>query len=155
MAEFMRNTDAFSWQMEHEPGLRSTVVTIFKLDRAPDWDVLVSRFEQMGASLPMFRQRVVENPAPAPPRSLTKAIREPSGEIAGIASRATFEVSCRGSEPSARIVQISPAAPEPTTKATTPVAETEGSLPDPGPPGRSVRPEPSGATDQTSSWAEK
>lgn len=68
MAEFMRNSDAFTWQMEHEPGLRSTVVTIFRLDRAPDWDDLVGRFERMAASLPMFRQRVVENPPPTPPR---------------------------------------------------------------------------------------
>jgi len=68
MPEFMRNTDAFSWQMEHEPGLRSTVVTIFRLDGTPDWDDLVSRFERIQASLPMFRQRVSESPAPAPPR---------------------------------------------------------------------------------------
>ncbi len=68
MPEFMRNSDAFSWQMEHDPGLRSTVVTVFKLDRSPDWQNLVERFDRIQASLPMFRQRVVENPAPAPPR---------------------------------------------------------------------------------------
>lgn len=68
MAELMRNSDAFTWEMEHEPGLRSTVVTIFRLDRAPDWDDLVGRFERLAASLPMFRQRVVENPPPTPPR---------------------------------------------------------------------------------------
>jgi WS/DGAT/MGAT family acyltransferase len=68
MAELMRNSDAFTWQMEHEPGLRSTVVTIFRLDRAPDWDDLVGRFERMAASLPMFRRRVMENPPPTPPR---------------------------------------------------------------------------------------
>ncbi len=68
MAELMRNSDAFSWQMEHEPGLRSTVVTIFVLDRAPSWDDLVDLFERMSATLPMFRERVVENLPPAPPR---------------------------------------------------------------------------------------
>ena len=68
MPELMRNSDAFTWQMEHEPGLRSTVVTIFRLDRAPDWTDLVGRFERMAATLPMFRQRVVENAPPAPPR---------------------------------------------------------------------------------------
>lgn len=68
MPDLMRNSDAFTWQMEHEPGLRSTVVTIFRLDRAPDWSELVGRFERMAATLPMFRQRVVENTPPAPPR---------------------------------------------------------------------------------------
>lgn len=68
MTEFMRNSDAFTWQMKHEPGLRSTVVTIFRLDRAPDWTDLVGRFERMAATLPMFRQRVVENAPPALPR---------------------------------------------------------------------------------------
>ena len=68
MTELMRSSDAFTWEMEHEPGLRSTVVTIFVLDRTPDWDELLERFERMAATLPMFRQRVVENPPPTPPR---------------------------------------------------------------------------------------
>jgi WS/DGAT/MGAT family acyltransferase len=68
MAEFMRNSDAFSWAMEHDPRLRSTVVTIFVLDRVPDWDAVADRFRRMHAELPMFRRRVVENPAPAPPQ---------------------------------------------------------------------------------------
>jgi WS/DGAT/MGAT family acyltransferase len=68
MAEFMRNSDAFAWAMEHDASLRSTVVTIIMLDRSPDWDVLVDRFERIGRAVPMFRQRVVEMPPPAPPR---------------------------------------------------------------------------------------
>lgn len=68
MTEFMRNSDAFTWEMEHDPGLRSTIVTIFRLDRTPDWDDLVQVFDRLSATLPMFRQRVVENPPPAPPR---------------------------------------------------------------------------------------
>jgi diacylglycerol O-acyltransferase / wax synthase len=65
---FMRNSDAFTWEMEHDPGLRSTIVTVMLLDKAPDWDVLVSRLEKIGQELPAFRQRVVESPPPAPPR---------------------------------------------------------------------------------------
>jgi diacylglycerol O-acyltransferase / wax synthase len=68
MAEFMRNSDAFAWDMEHDPGLRSTVVTVMMLERSPDWDVLVDRFERVGRLVPMFRQKVVESVPPAPPR---------------------------------------------------------------------------------------
>ena len=68
MAEFMRNTDTFAWAMEHDPALRSTVVTIIMLDRSPDWDVVVDRFERIGRQVPMFRQRVVPTLPPAPPR---------------------------------------------------------------------------------------
>lgn len=68
MVELMRNSDAFTWAMEQDPGLRSTVVTIFALDRSPDWDELTNRFERVVRTMPMFRQRVVENPSPAPPR---------------------------------------------------------------------------------------
>ena len=64
----MRHSDAFTWEMEHDPALRSTVVSIMLLDRSPDWDVLVSRLARIARELPMFRQRVVENPPPAPPR---------------------------------------------------------------------------------------
>lgn len=67
MSEFMRNSDAFTWAMEHDPRLRSTVVSILTFDRSPDWDELVSRFDRVVRTLPMFRRRVVENLPPAPP----------------------------------------------------------------------------------------
>ncbi len=68
MVESMRNTDAFAWSMEHYASLRSTVVTIIMLDRSPDWEVLVDRFERIGREIPMFRKRVVEALPPVPPR---------------------------------------------------------------------------------------
>ncbi|WP_121252861.1 wax ester/triacylglycerol synthase domain-containing protein [Nocardioides ferulae] len=67
MTEFMRHSDAFTWAMEHDPRLRSTVVTILRFDRSPDWDELVSRFDRVARTLPMFRRRVVDNLPPAPP----------------------------------------------------------------------------------------
>lgn len=67
MSEFMRNSDAFTWAMEHDPRLRSTVVTILTFDRSPDWDEVVSRFDRVVRTLPMFRRRVVGNLPPAPP----------------------------------------------------------------------------------------
>jgi diacylglycerol O-acyltransferase / wax synthase len=44
MAEFMRSSDTFSWSMERDPGLRSTIVTLVLLDRSPDWGQIVDRF---------------------------------------------------------------------------------------------------------------
>ena len=68
MAEFMRSSDAFSWSMERDPGLWSTIVTFVLLDRSPDWGQIVERFDRLCRTLPMFRQKVVPSPAPAPPR---------------------------------------------------------------------------------------
>ncbi|MCV6984961.1 DUF1298 domain-containing protein [Mycobacterium shinjukuense] len=68
MPEFMRNSDAFTWAMDSDPRLRSTVVTLVLLDRAPDWGEVRQRFDLMSRKLPMFRQRVLTSPPPAPPR---------------------------------------------------------------------------------------
>ena len=68
MTEYMRNSDAFTWSMESDPRLRSTVVTVILLDRTPDWDAMRDRFETISADLPMFRERVVYSPLAAPPR---------------------------------------------------------------------------------------
>ena len=68
MNEFMRSSDAFTWSMESDPRLRSTVVTVLMLDSLPDWDDVRTRFELLTYELPMFRQRVVSTPLPAPPR---------------------------------------------------------------------------------------
>lgn len=68
MSEFMSQTDAFTWAMESDPRLRSTVVTVILLDRAPDWDVVRERFEALSHNLPIWRQRVVDSPPPTPPR---------------------------------------------------------------------------------------
>ncbi len=68
MTEFMRQTDAFAWAMESDPRLRSTVVAVILLDRCPDWDELRYRFDLISRKFPVFRQRVVESPPPAPPR---------------------------------------------------------------------------------------
>ena len=68
MAEFLRNSDAFVWSIECDPRLRSTIVTLVLLDRTPDWCELVNRFELLSRTMPMFRQRVISSPTPAPPR---------------------------------------------------------------------------------------
>ncbi len=68
MTAFMRASDAFTWAMETDPRLRSTVVSVVLLDGVPDWDEVRERFDLISRKLPMFRQRVVPSPAPTPPR---------------------------------------------------------------------------------------
>lgn len=68
MTDFMSQTDAFTWAMESDARLRSTVVTVILLDRSPDWDVVRERFGALSHTLPIWRERVVESPPPAPPR---------------------------------------------------------------------------------------
>ncbi len=68
MAEFLHNSDAFTWSIKSDPRLRSTIVTLVLLDRSPDWNELVNRFESLSRRVPTFRERVVASPAPAPPR---------------------------------------------------------------------------------------
>ena len=64
----MSQTDAFTWAMESDARLRSTVVSVIVLDTSPDWDVVRERFETLSRDMPIWRQRVVESPPPAPPR---------------------------------------------------------------------------------------
>ena len=59
---YMRASDAFTWYMERDPTLRSTVVVVDWLDRAPDWEVLVDRVERISRLMPSLRQRIVESP---------------------------------------------------------------------------------------------
>lgn len=68
MSEFMSQSDAFTWAMESDPRLRSTVVTVILLEKSPDWDIVRERFAVVSRNLPMFRQIVVESPGPTPPR---------------------------------------------------------------------------------------
>ncbi|MBV8348420.1 MAG: DUF1298 domain-containing protein [Mycolicibacterium sp.] len=68
MTHFMRPTDAFAWAMESDPRLRSTVVSVLLLEKSPDWEQVHDRFDRLAREVPMFRQRVVSSPAPAPPR---------------------------------------------------------------------------------------
>jgi diacylglycerol O-acyltransferase / wax synthase len=58
----MRDSDAFSWYMEQDPLLRSTVVVVLILDGAPDWDRLSERLEFATRVSPGFRHKVVLTP---------------------------------------------------------------------------------------------
>src|SRR5579863_4589669 len=62
MDAFMRESDAFSWYMERDPALRSTVVSVVWLGHSPDWEMLRARVERATRLVLMFRTRVVEVP---------------------------------------------------------------------------------------------
>ena len=55
----MSDTDALMWNIEKDPLLRSTIVTVNRLDRDPDWDRLVERIDYGSQLIPRLRQRVV------------------------------------------------------------------------------------------------
>lgn len=56
----MGDADALMWNVERDPNLRSTIVTVLVLDSAPDWDELQARIERGSRLIPRLRQRVVE-----------------------------------------------------------------------------------------------
>ena len=58
----MRASDAFSWYMEEDPLLRSTVVAVAVLDGVPDWPTLVAKVDRASRLIPAFRQHVVSPP---------------------------------------------------------------------------------------------
>lgn len=65
----MTQSDLFTWNMEQDPALRSTIVSVLVLDTEPDWDRLVRMLDRGTRVVPVFRHVVA--PAPlglAPPR---------------------------------------------------------------------------------------
>ncbi len=65
----MGASDAFSWYMERDPVLRSSIVVVIWLDRAPDRDTLADRVDRISRLMPSLRQRVIDTPLPfAAPR---------------------------------------------------------------------------------------
>jgi WS/DGAT/MGAT family acyltransferase len=57
--DHMSDADALMWNVEKDPLLRSTIVSVVRLDRSPDWRRLVARVERGAALIPRLRQRVV------------------------------------------------------------------------------------------------
>ena len=58
-------SDAFAWHMEErDPTLRSTVVSVLRLDRPPDWTKLRARFDRVSRHVPRLRQCVRTSTCP-------------------------------------------------------------------------------------------
>ncbi len=65
----MSDSDALLWNNERDPMLRSTIVSVMILDRAPDEERFAGALERSLAKVPRLRQRVVLDPlGAAPPR---------------------------------------------------------------------------------------
>src|SRR4051812_15312089 len=58
MGAGMRASDAFSWGMERDPSLRSTIVAIAWLEHSPDWAALRTRTDVATRKVPGFRMCV-------------------------------------------------------------------------------------------------
>ena len=54
----MSDSDALMWNIEKDPLLRSTIVTVLFFDQTPDWETLVGRIERGSWLIPRMRQRV-------------------------------------------------------------------------------------------------
>jgi WS/DGAT/MGAT family acyltransferase len=64
MGSGMRASDAFSWSMERDPSLRSTIIAIAWLEQSPDWNALCARIDEATHRVPAFRQCVVPGRRP-------------------------------------------------------------------------------------------
>ena len=65
----MSDSDALMWSIEKDPLLRSTITTVFVLDRAPDRETFHLRLDRISRLVPRLRQRVLGHPLSiAPPR---------------------------------------------------------------------------------------
>jgi diacylglycerol O-acyltransferase / wax synthase len=69
---FMSESDAFSWYMEQDPELRSTIVGVAWLEGLPPWEQFGARMEEATRLAPSFRRHPIEVPGRlSPPRWVT------------------------------------------------------------------------------------
>jgi diacylglycerol O-acyltransferase / wax synthase len=59
---YMSDADALLWNVERDPLLRSTIVTVALLERSPDWDRLRAKLDRGSRLIPRLRQRVLVPP---------------------------------------------------------------------------------------------
>lgn len=65
----MTQSDLFTWSMEQDPALRSTIVSVLLLDAEPEWDRLARVFDRGTRVVPGFRHVLSAAPLGlAPPR---------------------------------------------------------------------------------------
>ena len=60
--DWMSDNDALMWHIERDPLLRSTVLSVWLLDRAPERKRFAATLERIMQHVPRLRQRVVEDP---------------------------------------------------------------------------------------------
>ena len=59
---YLSQNDTIMWTVEDDPLLRSTIVAVVLLDRAPEWDDLVARVDHASRMVPELREKVVTVP---------------------------------------------------------------------------------------------
>ena len=59
--ETMGSSDALIWHIEQDPQLRSTVMSVWLLERPPSPERMRSTVERMVNQLPRLRQRVIDD----------------------------------------------------------------------------------------------
>ncbi|MDE1673902.1 wax ester/triacylglycerol synthase domain-containing protein [Nocardia gipuzkoensis] len=65
----MSQSDLFSWNMERDPVLRSTIVSVLVLDTEPDWERLLRTMDRGTRLVPRLRHRLADSLLGlAPPR---------------------------------------------------------------------------------------
>jgi WS/DGAT/MGAT family acyltransferase len=65
----MSEADAVLWNIEQDPALRSTILCVWVLDGAPDWERFENKLAHCLEAVPRLRQRPVADPLGlAPPR---------------------------------------------------------------------------------------
>ena len=65
----MSDSDALMWSIEKDPLLRSTIVTVYVVDRPPNREALTRTMDRASRVVPRLRQRVLGHPfSIAPPR---------------------------------------------------------------------------------------
>ncbi|MCP5070535.1 MAG: diacylglycerol O-acyltransferase, partial [bacterium] len=57
--EWMSDGDALMWNIERDPVLRSTVLSVWILDRSPDLERFEATFDRAAEKIPRLRQRVI------------------------------------------------------------------------------------------------
>lgn len=65
---YLSQNDTIMWMVEADPLLRSTIVGVVVLDRAPTWSDVVHRMEHVVHHVPVLREKVV--PVPLHPTTL-------------------------------------------------------------------------------------
>lgn len=85
----VRETDVFTWRMERDPLLRSTIVAVATFDTCPAWEVLRERVERATRLTPTFRERLAPSSLPlglSSPRWLLDADFELSWHLRRVAA---------------------------------------------------------------------
>jgi diacylglycerol O-acyltransferase len=80
--DWMSDNDALMWHIERDPLLRSTVLSVWLLDRPPDPRRFAGTLERTMRHVPRLRQRVVEDPlGVASPRWEADPLFDPSYHV--------------------------------------------------------------------------